>query len=256
MNRRRDQIEEANALKATSPTAKPKDLQVKLVAKQVGGIIRWDSQNSQAGSPMFQPQPFPSYLDQIIRQHLYGFPSSVQYESESPSPLKLPRRHIDTPIVGYRSWKLTMESDGKATLRATGVTAAWKGTSVQAECLASDPFYAWTVVSKKKHRSPSPDCACGIYAYTHPKPIAATADQVHGAIVAWGRTVEHGTEGFRSANAQIIALALRPESMFANYHDYWKAYQLTQEGAKRLGIPVVAVEALELYAREFGEHLA
>lgn len=58
---------------------------------------------------------------------------------------------------------------------------------------------------------PSPDCACGFYAYTDRSNEYANPSTATAVVEGYGRTIV-GTRGFRAQKARIVALAIAPRS--------------------------------------------
>lgn len=133
-----------------------------------------------------------------------------------------------TPIVGYRHWKVR---DGQ--LRSPHVAeCVWDGAEKTALCIP----YAGR--EGYQHAAPKQGCGCGLYAYFTPR----DGYGVHGAVVATGRLVVHET-GLRAERLQIVAFAENSE------------VEELPAIAKRLGVPIVPTEELELFVAEFGEPL-
>jgi hypothetical protein len=97
----------------------------------------------------------------------------------------------------------------------------------------------------KKHRAqvPSRNCTCGLHAYVDAASALryeGNSDYVIGAVLGWDRVVPYYGEGWRARLARPIALVSNAKS---------------RPAAHTYGIPLIAREALEPYALEFGERL-
>lgn len=107
--------------------------------------------------------------------------------------------------------------------------------------------------SAKKNRTPVParSCTCGLHAYSHLRSAVRHEDNhrfLVGAVLGWGRIVPYHSEGWRAQVAQPIAL-MRPSQPSSSRN------RQAQSAAETYGIPLIAREALESYALEFGERL-
>lgn len=107
--------------------------------------------------------------------------------------------------------------------------------------------------SAKKNRTPVParSCTCGLHAYSHLRSAVRHEDNhrfLVGAVLGWGRIVPYHSEGWRAQVAQPIAL-MRPSQ------PSYSRNRQAQSAAETYGIPLIAREALEPYALEFGERL-
>lgn len=151
-------------------------------------------------------------------------------------PALLPVVERALPIIGFRGWIVVTEKRVGVKLGSTGVGAFWQPTTNKAGCLADGDV-------EGRHEAPSADCHCGFYLMRRlDDVIPYTGDEaVYGAVVAWGRIIEH-TDGFRAEYARPLALV--------------KDSPLAEMAGNALGLPVVAREYLENYAKEFGEEMA
>lgn len=116
-------------------------------------------------------------------------------------------------VRGYRWWHVVPRFEDGTLLTAEvsligNAGGEWQSSELVAKC--SGQVYNGPMVMEE-HRSPHPDCQCGIYADW--KPYALTAEtfsyeefkgRMFGVIEGSGRTII-GTEGFRCENARIIA---------------------------------------------------
>jgi hypothetical protein len=151
------------------------------------------------------------------------------------------------PIVGYRCWVAD-----RGRLRSATSNEYWPGGILEARCGEKEP-----------HAAPEITCRCGIYVCdSHQtalryqrqryrwRPWLRTEEVVVGAVQLWGgpgrpvivgelkpdRTGRTGLQ-YRAPYARIVALAKSPHA---------------EQAARTLGVPVVAAEYLEAYAREVG----
>jgi hypothetical protein len=235
--RRREQRAESEALKGSPKSAQPKE------DKTWGLPINPVASASFLSPNIFYPSPLT-----LTWSGSAWFGSANPNESQSP--LKFPTRRLAGPVVGFRSWNAIAVGPKAANLKALAADVAWPDQKILARQTKS-------CTVKKKHRAPLPTCTCGIYAYKRLGPESANANegQVQGAILGWGKMVEHGHEGFRIAHAQIIALTLRPPYLFGTYGGFLAAKNLTKIAAQSIKVPVVPLDALERYVSEFGDIL-
>ena len=116
-------------------------------------------------------------------------------------------------VRGYRWWHVVpkFEDDTLLTAQVSLIGNAggeWTSPELIAKC--SGQIYNGPMVMEE-HRSPHPDCQCGIYADWKPYPSFAEifssgyyTGRMFGVIEGSGRTII-GTEGFRCENARMIA---------------------------------------------------
>ena len=74
---------------------------------------------------------------------------------------------------------------------------------------------------------------------------AVQAHRVVGAVMGWGRVVQHGAVGWRAQKARVVALL---DCKWSDEH-----LALTHQVAEAYGVPVLERDPLELYVKEFGE---
>jgi hypothetical protein len=170
-------------------------------------------------------------------------------------------RTSDTPIVGFRGWKVTEETKWiKLTpfskprkqvtgvvLNAAGYHGAWNGR---------EP----TMAKCANHKAPNISCACGLYIYKQPDwmDYGGNAGEVQGAVVAWGHMVEH-QEGFKAEWAQPIfifdprGIDHRPGKPIVLGND--ERYLLAKRVSEFLQLPLVPFdkEKVAAIAREYGD---
>jgi len=99
------------------------------------------------------------------------------------------------------------------------------------------------------HDAPTRDCNCGFAAYyaLPAEPDLPAHEAIWGAIVAWGRIVEHET-GFRAEHARPIAL------LDLGHPDDIRERGLRRaNAAERYAIPLLARDELIAYAAWHGE---
>lgn len=189
-------------------------------------------------------------------------------ESEKPSPPQPEPRAV--PVVGFRAWnvggdfKIGVGQRQRLVALNSGYGAWEPGVNV-ARCHAYDyarSYYTPGAVHPN-HPAPVAECACGFYVLTDfdrvPfNPARTSQDRsgnvfevnppIVGAVVGWGRVIQHGDEGWRAEKVQIIGLL---DCKLDDAH-----LQMTREVAAIYGVPVVGRTALELIAKEYGDRLA
>lgn len=102
------------------------------------------------------------------------------------------------PFLGWRVWRLRPEG-----LRSWAATCYWHPGPNSATCLASTPCPA----------SPGKACRCGYWAVfslarclERARVDSRERMTVLGLVQGWGEVALHGEEGFRAANAAVVAL--------------------------------------------------
>jgi hypothetical protein len=68
---------------------------------------------------------------------------------------------------------------------------------------------------------------------------------VVGAVMGWGKVIQHGTEGWRTEHARIVGLL---DCKFSTAQS-----KNTQVAAKEYGLEIYERSALEQYVREWGD---
>jgi hypothetical protein len=144
----------------------------------------------------------------------------------------------DMPVIGYRAWELsTYAPDLQLHSLVTDTVWDAKGTT-KAEC------HCGTVA----HQRPDEHGACGLYVLAHLKDVPDWADEprVVGAVMGWGKVIQHKSEGWRAEYARPIA--------FLDTSLYEEDPNL-QRLADQFGVPLLDRKGLELYVKEFGDPL-
>jgi hypothetical protein len=147
------------------------------------------------------------------------------------------------PVVAFRTWRV---AEGELT--SPYLPQRWGPGPVEARCVRGDPdrFRHAADLLTAEHVSPHPACRCGIHAYLRPRSAVAGIDfrRVLGIVVVWG-LVELHPEGLRAQFAQVRALGASKS---------WSGRQWAEVEAiaRRFGVPLLAEEALEAAAVEFG----
>ena len=149
---------------------------------------------------------------------------------------------LAAPIVAFRSWRLA-----NGLLMSPFIPCRWEGRVMHAACFDANRTLTRGVGwLDGPHDSPHPECQCGIYAYHTPGPRSwfGEAWWCEGVVAAWGRVVVHG-DGLRAQHARLEALAVPDDLERAG------AAQV-RAAAGRLGVPLVAQDDLEAFARGLG----
>lgn len=157
----------------------------------------------------------------------------------------LPTEAREMPVIGYRGWRwkeqFRLGYGTRGSLHSTGMNAVWVRGQLSAACLGGAP-----------HEAPQPGCGCGIYVMADMDELQSHVSMddatIVGAVVGWGRVVQHGREGWRAGHSRILALL---DCKFS-------AAQLkaTHTAAKEYGLPVLERDGLEHYVREWGDPFA
>lgn len=171
-----------------------------------------------------------------------------------PSPSRsAPDRHLPAagrpvPVVGWRTWKVR-PSGGAAALESLYSGDLWDVGATHARCRRCPPWMA------NLHPVPAPSCECGLYAFStmeealqHLMRQARTlhgcgqSPPVAGAVIGWGRVVQHARQGWRSERARPVALLDT-------------GHPLLDAAARHHNVPVVSARGLRLLPLEYGELL-
>lgn len=177
-----------------------------------------------------------------------SFPSPLQSRSAPDRPPADPGRHRSALAVGWRSWRVRAV-DGGAALEGLHAGGRWEAGATHAACRRCPP---WMV---NLHPVPVPSCECGLYAFStldealhqflHYGCLLHGCGQsapVTGAVIGWGRVVQHGNQGWRAEHA-------RPLAFLRTGHPLLDAL------ARRHRVPIVSARGLRLLPLEYGEIL-
>jgi hypothetical protein len=147
-----------------------------------------------------------------------------------------------TPVVGFRSWRI---ANGR--LQSPYIPCRWEGRVMHAECYDANRVLllgkGWL---DAPHRSPHPDCQCGIYAYHRPGLRAYYGEQwwCEGVVAAWGRIEVHA-DGLRAEYARVEALGV-PDLGNARLNPAVEAI------GEQLAVPVIGAAELPAFAERLG----
>jgi hypothetical protein len=137
-------------------------------------------------------------------------------------------------VAGYRAWQLG--PGGVLFPLALPAAPPWEPAVNRARCFGGRPQYA--------HEAPGRHCMCGLHALHDPDDERLKLGHpVVGAIAAWGE-IEVYAAGFRAEYASVIALAHQPSRSTG-------PPGRLREAARRYGVRLVSLAALEAEAREF-----
>ena len=159
----------------------------------------------------------------------------------------------DQPIVGFRRWGVRrrglfsgifvagrfVPNPALSVVAPRARPVAWPpGENRVAKCFAL-----------RGHEAPHRDCNCGIAAYyaLDAEPELPAPEALWGAIVAWGRIVEH-ERGFRAQFARPVALLDTSDS-----DEQSKPRARAAKAAERYEIPLLRRDELIAYAGWYGE---
>jgi hypothetical protein len=160
----------------------------------------------------------------------------------------VPERRRLLPVVGYRTWKLSQTAEGLQ-LKSVFKNCYWTLGVTRATCQQCAP---WVV---NRHAVPNPSCECGLYAFSSAVPVWTIEPQldairrsrqepvsVWGAVVGWGRVVQHGQLGWRAEYARPVALLDTGDA-------------LLEAAATRYGVPLLSWRGVQMVALEHGAML-
>lgn len=147
------------------------------------------------------------------------------------------------PLIGFRCWHvdgpLLLPENFFPNLRPRPWSAF---TATEARC-----------ISHISHDAPDAGCNCGLHAYYELYPHLTTAPRmVAGAIVAWGRVVEH-ERGFRAQYARPLALLDARSYRPAMNHNMGPSEAAIRAVADAYDVPVLDRLELDAYARWHGQ---
>lgn len=199
----------------------------------------------------------------MIRRTYGRFPSLLLWKSQHLPPVVRPRfpnlsplapdsgmpeRMRQVPVVGWRTWRVGTSAGG-AVLEGPFSGVPWDPQTTHAGCPRSPSGRAGP------HTVPATSCECGLYAFSTPdealRYLVMQPDEVDegapvpviaGAVIGWGRIVQHGSQGWRAQHARVVAL-------LDTDHHMLKALAL------RHRVPVVSVPGFRLLPLEYGEVL-
>lgn len=150
------------------------------------------------------------------------------------------------PVVGWRTWRARPTAGG-AVLEGVYSRECWKPGTTHAGCRRCPPWMA------NLHPVPSEACECGLYAFSSPDEAfryldspedaaegGGRAQLVAGAVIAWGRVVQHGGQGWRAQHA-------RPVALLDSGHPLLETLALHHR------VPVVSARGLRVLPLEYGE---
>ncbi|MBO0703004.1 MAG: hypothetical protein J2P38_08740 [Candidatus Dormibacteraeota bacterium] len=170
----------------------------------------------------------------------------------SPSPSApdqaLPEGTRQVPVVGWRTWRARAAAGGAVLLGPYSGTR-WDSGSTRATCRLCPPWMA------NLHPVPHPGCRCGLYAFStleeafhnlmnqaHTMQACGQGAAIVGAVIGWGRIVQHGGQGWRAEYARPVALLGTGHPMLGPL-------------ARHHRVPVVSARGLRLLPLEYGEAL-
>ncbi len=152
------------------------------------------------------------------------------------------------PVVGWRTWRAQPTTAG-AVLEGVHTRERWEPGTTHAGCRSCPPWLA------NLHPVPSKSCQCGLYAFSapdealhhlqtpgHATDVGERAQLVAGAVIAWGRVVQHGAQGWRAQHARPVALLD-------------SGHPLLETLALHYRVPLVSARGLRLLPLEYGEAL-
>ena len=162
---------------------------------------------------------------------------------------QLPRAKRERPVVGYRAWRTQkvqhLGREPEYELRSTGTPYTWQaGTN---EALCKDGLYHNHGSPENQFQVPDPDCSCGFWVFNSLDRLEQEIDNVVrydlvGAVMGWGKVVQHGDTGWRAQFVKPVALL----DLKLGRQNTKLAHQV----GVRYGMPVLEREALEWLVRE------
>lgn len=159
----------------------------------------------------------------------------------TPTP-DLPVEQREMPVIGYRAWhlveKFKIGVGRRPKLQSTGMDYSWKRGLNTAKC-----------GDGTKHQAPDQRCGCGLYVLASLNELEDHVEMgknvIVGAVVGWGRVVQHGTEGWRAQYAKVLAFL---DSKYSEGN-----LERTRRVAEVYKVPVFEKRGLERYVAEWGE---
>lgn len=153
-------------------------------------------------------------------------------------------------MIGWRTWRLRRTVDGVA-LQSLFGNDRWEVAATCARCRCAPPW-----LTNTHHPVPAVSCGCGLYAFSTPSDAIRQAERemgvsrtgwpqlmAAGAVVAWGRVVQHGRQGWRAQYARPLALLDTGQPMLV-------------EAAGHYRVPLVSRRGLCVLPFEYGDVLS
>lgn len=168
-------------------------------------------------------------------------------------PLPVEKRRM--PVIGYRAWatdaSYRLGYGSQRRLKSTGAANSfWAPGSNVAKCHGSFACLRVRGPGTLGYTDiPNPDCECGFYVLADADKVTShvnlTENHIVGAVLGWGKVVQHGGEGWRAQYVRIVAL------MDMKFND--ANTKLARDISETYGVPILERSALELVVREYGE---
>jgi hypothetical protein len=157
----------------------------------------------------------------------------------------LPTEKREMPAVGYRAWRLQgkfrLGLGKQQMLCSTASMNAWQSGVNIAACSMATVHEA----------APDQFCGCGFYILHDMDQLDSHVQlddySIVGAVVGWGKVIQHGAEGWRTQYARILGL------LDCKYSD--TQLKNTRIAAKAYGVEVYSRENLERWVKEWGDPL-
>jgi hypothetical protein len=161
---------------------------------------------------------------------------------------RLPERGYQVPAIGWRTWRVGTDATG-AVLEGAFSGVPWDPDTTHAVCHLCPSGIAG------QHPVPAASCECGLYAFGTPddalRYLVMPPDEIDGggppplvagAVIGWGRIVQHGSQGWRAQHARPVALLDTDHPMLTSL-------------ALRHRVPVVSAQGFRLLPLEYGQVL-
>lgn len=177
--------------------------------------------------------------------------------SFDPEPLPMPEPALPVekrtmPVIGYRAWKTDRRWElgygHRARLTSTGIVHEWGPGVNEARCggyvrCHSVPLHTNSPIPNEYHQ-------CGLYVVADVPGVqrhvpTLAENHVVGAVLGWGKVVQHGDEGWRAQYARVIALM---DMKLSEKND-----EIAHAISEAYGVPILGRDALERYVSEFGD---
>lgn len=187
------------------------------------------------------PQSFTLTYDWASAYSSYLYPRFTLAQAPAPAEPDLPVETREMPVIGYRAWlleeKFRIGVGRRLKLKSTNMEYNWKPGTNTAKC------------SLTKHQVPAQRCHCGLYVLASLKEIenhvTIGKNVVVGAVIGWGRVVQHGTEGWRAEHAKILALL---DCKFSE-----RQLENTRTIAAAYGLEIKSRSQIQALVREHGD---